>query len=292
MHARFRENTKSDLLIEQRYGLGTSGMMPTEEWAFQIIQNGSLDNLGHGADVVVMSGNVGVINVLFHNQRYKAELHNMGLRPETAYGCALEYLFAPSKRVREHFEDAFLGMSSKGLKIGIQIRLGDGYLRGGILKSQMHAKATMEVVQHFFECATQLETAFRHGQQQVVWLLLADSLEIRVIANATYGEKVLVKIDKPSHVAGLKGQEQDQAMIAAAGEHWLFGMADYHVISSIGGFGRSAAMRSYALKTHGSDRIDNTVYKLDVYQKAVTQCDGLHTTPMTWQQIVESAPFV
>ena len=257
--------------------------MPTEEHAFQLIHKGSLEDLGDGADIVTMFGNVGVINILFDNPVYKMQLYKMGLRPEIAYGCALEYLFTPSLAVKEHFHSEIMTMTGDSMKIGIQVRLGDGYLKGGVFEEQRHAEATLEAVQHFFECAQQLQATFRQPGQPVVWLLLSDSLDIRSLTKMTYGDKVLVKLDEPSHVAGMSGQEQDQAMIAAVGEHWLFGLCDYHVISSIGGFGRSAALRSQTW---------NTVYKLDVYQTNAAQCDGITMKPLSWDQIANTAPFV
>lgn len=257
--------------------------MPTDEPAFHMVRNGSLEDLGDGANVVTMFGNVGVINVLFNNPLYKTQLYKMGLRPEIAYGCAMEYLFTPSLAVKEHFHDEILTMTGDSMKIGIQVRLGDGYLKGGVFEEQRHANATLDAVQHFFECAEQLQATFGQPWQKVVWLLLSDSLDIRSLTKTSYGAKVLVKLDEPSHVAGMSGHEQNQAMIAAAGEHWLFGLADYHVISSIGGFGRSAALRSQTW---------NTVYKLDVYQNNVVQCDGLNMKPLSWDEIANTAPFV
>ena len=108
--------------------------MPTNETAFQLIYKGSLDDLGDGANIVTMFGNVGVISVLFNNPQYKGHLYRMGLRPEIAYGCALEYLFSPALKVKEHFHDEILTMTGDALKIGIQIRLGDSYLKGGVFE--------------------------------------------------------------------------------------------------------------------------------------------------------------
>ncbi|KAL3130709.1 hypothetical protein ABBQ38_000058 [Trebouxia sp. C0009 RCD-2024] len=279
----WRETPKDSVLNEARLTLRTGGPMPTNETAFELIYKGSLGDLGDGADIVTMFGNVGVINVLFNNPQYKSQLYRMGLGPEIAYGCALEYLFAPSLAIKQHFHEEILTMTGDALKIGIQIRLGDSYLKGGVFEDQKHAEATLETVQHFFDCANQLVTTFRQPGQQVVWLLLSDSLDIRSLTKSTYGDRVLVKLDEPSHVAGMSGNEQREGMIAAAGEHWLFGLADYHVISSIGGFGRSAALRS-----QGWD----TIFELDVHQMRSVQCDGLHMRPLSWEQIANHAPFV
>jgi hypothetical protein len=278
-----RETIKSSTMTEQHFTLRTGGPLPVDEPAFRLLYNGSMEELGAGADIVTMFGNVGVINVLFNNPIYKVQLYKMGLRPETAYGCALEYLFTPSLSVKEHFRDEIITMTGDSMKIGIQVRLGDGYLRGGVFEEQKHAEASLLAVQHFFECAEQLQSAFRQPGQDVVWLLISDSLDIRSLSKTAYGDKLLVKLDEPSHVAGMTGHEQNQAMIAAAGEHWLFGLADYHVISSIGGFGRSAALRAQTW---------NTVYKLDVYQTHLLQCDGLNMKPLTWDEIANTAPFV
>ena len=62
-------------------------------------------------------------------------------------------------------------------------------------------------MQHFFECAEQLQSAFRQPGQDVVWLLISDSLDIRSLSKTAFGDKLLVKLDEPSHVAGMTGHD-------------------------------------------------------------------------------------
>lgn len=65
----------------------------------------------------------GVTLRLFDNPVAKPRLLEMGLRPETAFGCALNFLLQPHPIVREQFAHEFEVLSNPSLlKIGIQVR--------------------------------------------------------------------------------------------------------------------------------------------------------------------------
>jgi hypothetical protein len=58
--------------------------------------------------------------------RDRQRLLDMGLRPDTAFGCAARFLFEPQPAVRELFAEEIDRLSDPAaLKIGIQIRTND-----------------------------------------------------------------------------------------------------------------------------------------------------------------------
>ena len=244
-----------------------------------VLQNKSLLDLGAGAPVVKVTGNVGVLNILFDNPVYTKRFLRMSLRPETAFGCAVNFLFSPTVAVRQYFEHEFRLMSSAVFKIGIQVRLGDGYLKGGT--DVKYAGASLQDVKHFFDCAQYLTDMYKRPDQDPIWFLASDSLEIRQQASRKYGALLYTKLESPGHSKHTTGADQIQSMIYAAGEHWLLGMADYHVISNVNSFGKSGALRS---------RKWHTMYQMDVRSTNHLLCDG--NKAMEFSQLLTIPPFI
>ena len=137
--------------------------MPVNNPLMDVLQNKSLLDLGAGAPVVKVTGNVGVLNILFDNPVYTKRFLRMSLRPETAFGCAVNFLFSPTVAVRQYFEHEFRLMSSAVFKIGIQVRLGDGYLKGGT--DVKYAGASLQDVKQFFDCAQYLTDMYKRLYQ-------------------------------------------------------------------------------------------------------------------------------
>ena len=269
----------SSRYTQVNYSITTIGEMPINNPIMAQIQNRSLHNFGAATNIVKVTGNVGVLNILFDNPVYTKELYNLGLRPETAFGCAIDFLFAPSIAVRTYFAHEFRVMSSSMLKIGIQIRLGDGYLKGGT--DEKYADASFKGVQQFFACAEHLVHTFAAVDQQAVLFLVSDSLQVRQQAKTEYGKLLITKVDSPGHSKHTEGSEQIRSMIYAAGEHWLFGMADYHVISNVNSFGKSGALRS---------RKWHSMYQMDVRTTNGLVCDGREA--MEFSQLLSIPPFI
>lgn len=90
---------------------------------------------------------------------------------------------------------------------------------------------------------------------QVIWYLVSDALPIRRAAKERYGEKVLTRTGDEDgeqltlgHTTWGGADGKQDVFVSAAGENWLFGMADYHIISQLSGFGRTGAVRSMRWK--------------------------------------------
>ena len=252
--------------------LSTSGEFPENEPFLQLVQNGSLLDAWADIDVWHVRGNVGFISILLDNPHYKTRYFDDGLRPCDAYGCALNYLFAPSTEMKRYFAHEVKVMSSNWLIVGVQIRLGDSSFAGEDPSTEV-----LYNLKHFFECAEYLIDKHRQLHQNATMFLISDSLNVRKQAKHVYGEQLMTKVDQPGHVG--KGAPQRQAMIQAAGEHWLFGMANFHIISSRGSFGRSGALRS---------RQWHSVYSMDVDSDGGELCGG---KPWDFDKLARRPPW-
>jgi hypothetical protein len=66
---------------------------------------------------------------LFENPYVRQRLLDMGLFPDTAFGCAMDFLFAPNAEVQAVVARERQRLAEPGaLKIGIQIRTNDSVL--------------------------------------------------------------------------------------------------------------------------------------------------------------------
>ena len=286
-----RHTTKNASLSFSHYELGTSGSLPQGHPIFDLIHNGSLSKLFLDADILDMAGNVGISATLFDNPHYRQHLSLMGLRHETAFGCALDYLFEPSMVVQKQFRHEFEVMSSHAFKVAIQLRLGDSYTAGNAslhyrFANNKNAEAELSSVQHFFDCAEQLDQTFNIQRRDIVWFLVSDSLDIRRLAKEAWPGKILTQEVQPGHVAATSGQDQTLAMIQAAGEHWLVGMTDYQIVSVEGSLGKTGALRKNSW---------HTMYRLstsNVPEPGEVVCDGVHTRALDYGQISQWAPFI
>lgn len=241
------------------------------------------------ADIVLFDGNVGMTAFLFDNPKYRKHFMTLGTRPEDAYRCAIDFLFTPNAAVREHFNHEFEVLAGDIFKVAIQLRLGDSYLSGRADRreaAQRHIEAKLHHVQHFFDCAKQLEQTYKTDGQDSVWFVVSDSLAIRQLANATYAGKVMTRVTQPGHVLAAEGDSKETTMIEAAGEHWLLALTDYQIVSDVGSFGKTGALRK---------RSWHTIYRLPVSRIPATNeivCDGVTTRPLDYGQIARWPPFV
>ena len=64
----------------------------------------------------------GGIDRLFNNPYHRQQLHNLGLRPDTAIGCAMRFLFRPHQHLFQGLGDLMKEMSDpRTLKIMLQV---------------------------------------------------------------------------------------------------------------------------------------------------------------------------
>lgn len=242
-------------------------------WENPLLEQWNSSGPSEPEEVVLMMSNRGFSNGMFQNLYIDARLSELGLREDTAFGCAMSFLFELLPEVEEllSVEMAVLSQSSFLLRqrenecnsclpvfsrqgqpvlslvqnlaaeqgkltIGIQIRLGD------------HAFANENVdwttVEPFFSCAQQIEDDHKRLGQEAVWYVVSDSRTVRQLAQQHFGDKVLTKAQATvQHTANYEGRAAEgqevlslDGMRTAVGEHWLLGMTDFHVSPSMDKF--------------------------------------------------------
>lgn len=212
---------------------------------------GNLNELmGGEARTTLMVINRGKTIRMFENQNHAQQLKEMGLLPETAFGCMLLFLVKPKPEIFAPVLPLLKEISSneKTLKIGIQIRSGDRMMQNP------HHQVHVDEFSAFFSCAEQIEQfALASGKyDKVKWLLVTDIKSIRESAVKKYGsEKLMTSLQvhiehssKESSVCTNCDPVSLHGFTGAAAEWFTLAMADYFVISRYSGFGRSAAMLS------------------------------------------------
>ena len=247
---------------------------PADEDA-KLFAKGDVTSMAEQSDIVVFWKGTGKTFALFDNPYHKKILQLMGLRPETAVGCALDFLFEPNAAVKTLFHREFQLLSQPSLlKIGVQIRTSSYSDAAFFDKDTALQDLNMSFWDPWFDCAHQIQDNNLMSGRAVVWYLVSDSQPLREYAKAKYGDKLHVTI--PGNGLTLDhstwGSSGYQGFISAAGENWLFGMTDYQVVTGASYFGKIGALRSLGWHNMYSLWVqDNSVVRLGNLQSR--QCD-------------------
>ena len=205
---------------------------------------GAVLNESAAYETVYMTLNRGTTVSLFNDPAMKLRLDALGLKPRLTFACLYKYLFRPNADVYSMFPAEVSALSDTlALKIGVQIRTGDLANLGDSTN-----RTNAELYHAFFDCAQEIEDSRRKPGQRVLWYFLSDSLSLRRAVTAKYGGKVLVKtsgIDTSHSAKETRRQGSGPVSLVTyrsiAGEHWLYSMTDFQVVSFDSGIGRSAA---------------------------------------------------
>ena len=216
---------------------------------FDLFTSGNLSNLGAEKEILLFTLNRGVSVRLFDNPYHAQQLRAIGLTPETAFGCAMEFLFKPNPVMQDMMQPS-LNVLAPVLSIGIHIRAGDHVFQ--------HPDAmNLDDARNFFECALQVEADLRrrhkakYNKNDIKWFFLSDSVKLRQSASELYKRKIhtmagmLVEHTFGEHGVGEKPSASQEGFLTAASEHWLFGLMDVHIVDANSGFGQSGAMRTF-----------------------------------------------
>jgi hypothetical protein len=222
----------------------------------------NLEDLMHRtAATTFLAINRGKTIRMFENKHHVDKLTKMGLKPETAFGCFVNYLIKPNSTIFTHFPASTFQLlatpSPTILKIGLQIRAGDRYM------GMDHIKLSVEDYWGFFDCAQQIETMLLYNASnpasnssskytKAIWYLVTDVKSLREAAVSHFGnEKIITSLtaeiehsSKEESVCkkGVCGHVSNDGFNTAAAEWWMLSMVNYYVISRYSGYGRSAAM--------------------------------------------------
>lgn len=118
---------------------------------------------GGKAETVFLGSNRGRVIKLFSNPHHSQQLYDMGLRPDTIFACGFQYLFQPNKIVKSLFQHYMseLQASSAALRIGVNIRAGDGVFAGHTVGE--------DIATDYISCAVEVENTRKGANQSVVW---------------------------------------------------------------------------------------------------------------------------
>uniref|UniRef100_A0A383WNK2 Uncharacterized protein n=1 Tax=Tetradesmus obliquus TaxID=3088 RepID=A0A383WNK2_TETOB len=203
---------------------------------------------------VIAASNRGQTYKLSLNPYHRQQLWSFGLTPETAYMCGFFYLCSPNTAVQELYKPYWEALSRPGLlKIGIMVRVGDSVFQGN---AQSDNATAIQLVDGpgdvYFRCAAALEKAYRVPGQEVVWYLMSDSLGFRQAAKNKFGAKVMTDLStkivhpdcKTHNPRACQSNAMGRSMQDSIGQLFTYSLADYHIHTSLSGFGRLGAWAS------------------------------------------------
>lgn len=265
LHTKCLPNDKADTLESHSYGPidGNSKEFYTamvNGWGKEQLFTSVL-NQSESYETVYLVLNRGMTVSIFKDPALKARVEALGLSLRHAFACLYKYLFLPNSEVHARFPAEFALLADPyALKIGIQIRTGD---HAHLADSDAISREDIGLFQAFFDCAQQIEATRLKRGQRIIWYVISDSVSLRKAVYERFGGKVFTRtysIDT-SHTAK-ENRKQGTGHVSLssyqdiAGEHWLFGMTDFQVVSYDSGIGRSAAF----LGQHMMDTV-YTIYK-------------------------------
>ena len=238
-----READATTECVENWYG----GPRPLEELE-QIFRYSDLNATGRNCSSVRWTMNHGQLNQLFSNPYHRERLLLWGFHPETAFGCAFNFLFSATDEVLNMLPAAYNALQDEtALIIGIQIRVGDhSFGQGRDCKSDIdNFWPTGHSIDEYYNCASQIEEHKRlTAKQRVIWFVISDCFGVRVDAKEKYGDKVMTNLQMlPTHLLD-PGSDDGAAFLLPFAENWLFGMTQFQVFTQNSQFGRLAALRS------------------------------------------------
>ena len=200
---------------------------------------------------IVAASNRGRTHDMFRNAAIAPRLTRMGLTPTTAFGCGLRFLFSlkPSAcdRTCGKIRDDITAAADAGsLIIGVMVRVGDE-----VFKPEVDAQTALSVASNHFACVAQIEeTRRREGAPPPVIYFTSDSLRLRQLAKAAYGDRLLTDTEwvgvhpDCGHLNPWACNAANAALAAAAAQMSLLALADVHVVTGKSGFGVMSAWAS------------------------------------------------
>lgn len=224
----------------------------------------------------------GQLRRIFENLFHKQQLYEMGIRPDTAFGCAFEYLFKPKPEIIDIVKDAYEEMKIKRdyylgqntqyskennylpvndglepLRIGLQLRFGDNTFTEEGSYTCAENVLLFNQVKQFFDCAEELEADILEKpfeknhtslsmtspkKKRDVYWLLLTDCQILREKAKERWPGKVITITDKS-IDHIEKTENKEAIGLAFAEHWLFGEMDYHIITLSSSYGRTASLR-------------------------------------------------
>eukprot|EP01038_Epipyxis_sp_PR26KG_P013298 gene13298-17817_t len=240
------------------------------------------DLLSINSSIIFITTTRGRTIKMIDNTFHHSQLQQMGLNKYNIFRCLFNYLMQPKPHIFLPVYNQFIEMTNniyqkysmkssslvtnptnptdKVVIIGIQIRVGDGYWnnrQGGYHWNDFDV---------YFKCAKQIEDNIiqdnnnnnnnNENKLNIKWYLITESEVIRKEVIQQFGNNKIITaltgtIEHSANEFSSNSKVSNAGFETAAAEWWLFGMADYFVITKPSGYGRTAAMRSF----NNNDRI-------------------------------------
>jgi hypothetical protein len=206
--------------------------------------------------LLVKSHTGNVVHTLTSSRSVYSEFlsRKLHMRADNLFGCLYHSLIIP--RLSMFFDmsstpnDSFqymlqMLMSPKFPTIGIQIRVGDSYMKKSS-QNLFNYDQSVEKYKSYFECAQHLSD----GQTLPLVYLMCDSLNLRRAAlfkwpfpaNISQKMQVISSLQPPRHISYTS--DTLSALRTAMFETFLFSLCEVHIITTASGFGRFPAFAS------------------------------------------------
>jgi hypothetical protein len=252
-------------------------------------------------DTLMYSIQNGKILRMSENLFHKQQIYDMGIRPDTAFGCAYEYLFKPKPNIINMVKNIYDKMGIKRnyyighnnkipkdlirnnevepIRIGIQVRTGDNTFKGNSNICNKDSLSLPKIAQ-YFECAEELEkdifersSNIKHKnfslskedeslkKRPVYWYLLTDCKILRDLAKKKWPNKVFTITDQ--NIDHVELTHDENTYNFAFAEHWFFGEMDYHIITKNSSYGRTASLRR---------KLFNHIFDIEITQEKTKRC--------------------
>jgi hypothetical protein len=204
---------------------------------------------------IYIQTNRGVSYAMFSNPYHREQLRAWGLTPETAFSCAMEYLFREKSiscdSTCQRLKRSALSARQQGKAvIGVQVRVGDSVMNAG------SDNISLDIATNHFKCASDIaRDIFASSGSQSVFYFLSDSLSLSQNVRKFYGDMVIADTEtKPVHVGsscnrgGKCHSKDDKALLVrqTVNRMILFSLTDYQVVSELSGFGMMSAWMNRA----------------------------------------------
>lgn len=227
------------------------------------------------SEVFHLYSNAGLIHQLVHHPNFAPKLDAMGLTIENALGCGLDFLYSPKDAVAARMKSQMdeLHVSAETPRrplLAVHLRTGDAAVFRGRDHSPLHQdiSGVVECIETVREHIRAQVTARLHSfytwenqvENEPAIYIISDNLYVRGALKHRFPDAT-IKIDaKPEHSFRQANGITVAGLELAAGEFWMFRMADYHIITVRSGFGRAAAAAGPS--HHSGWQINNHVKQL------------------------------